>query len=372
MKLDLTLDTAATGPRLRALRVQLIELDDGVLVKRGRVEFRVGGPRAAEVVQLLLLTALDGATRAELCEPFAGPDRPAVERLIGELEARRILVPADEQRAAAGGTPAGEETTNDVFAWHFGETGEALAERLSARRISIMGVNAVSRQLAASLTAGGVHGIEVVDYPLLANLRMFDDRGLPDPQGWAQAGVTPVPYEQWLAAEDPERPTTLVATTDFGGLQVLRWWNEQAVRRDWHFLPVALKDLVGYVGPLVVPGETACYECLRARQNSHLDDPELRRAGEAVAFEGQAATGFHPAMASILGDIAAMELVKFYSGWLVPRLAGSVVEVNLLATAMTARKVLRVPRCGVCGSSRRRPAVSLDKQALMPGHEVFA
>lgn len=363
------LDIASTEPRVRALRVQLIELDDGVLVKRGRVELKVSGPRAADVLQVVLLTALDGATRSALCEPFAAPDRPAVERLIGELEARRILVPLDDQADDATG---GEETANDLFVWHFGETVDSLAERLSSRRITIMGVNAISRQLAVSLTSGGLRNVEVVDYPLLANLRMFDDRGALAPDTWAPAIVTPVPYEHWLATVDPEQPTTLVATTDFGGLQMLRWWNEQASRRNWHFLPVALKDLVGYVGPLVVPGETACYECLRARQNSHLDDPTLRRASEAVAFEGQAATGFHPAMASILGDIAALELIKFCSGWPVPRLVGSLIEVNLLAPSMTSRKVLRVPRCGVCGSRQRRSSISLDKQVLMPGHEVYA
>jgi bacteriocin biosynthesis cyclodehydratase domain-containing protein len=359
------LDVASTEPRIRALRVQLIELDDGVLVKRGRVEFRVGGPRAADVLQVLLLTAVDGATRSALCEPFAAPDRPAVERLVDELLARRILVPLDNRAVA-------EESANDLFAWHFGETAEALSERLSCRRIAIMGVNLVARQLAASLAAGGLCSVEVVDYPLLANLRMVDDQGALDADLWAPAGVTPVPYEQWLSTLDAEEPVTLVATTDFGGLQVLRWWNEQACRRGWHYLPVALKDLVGYVGPLVVPGETACYECVRARQNAHLDDPALRRAAEAVAFEGQAATGFHPAMASILGDVAALELIKFYSGWPVPRLAGSLIEVNLLAAEMTSRPVLRIPRCRICGSSRHRPSVSIDKQVPMPGHEVHS
>jgi bacteriocin biosynthesis cyclodehydratase domain-containing protein len=362
------LDIAPAEPRMRALRVQLVELEDGVLVKRGRVELKVAGPRAAGVLQVVLLAALDGATRSELCAPFAAPDRPAVERLVAELEARRILVPAEER---PGEVPSWEESANDVFVWHFGESVDGLADRLAARRITVMGVNAISRQLVASLTAGGLRNVEVVDYPLLANLRMFDDRGVPDPAHWPPAPA-PLPYEQWREGVDPDEPAVLVATTDFGGLQVLRWWNERASRNGWHFLPVALRDLVGYVGPLVVPGETACYECLRARQNSHLDDPELRRAAESVAFEGQAATGFHPAMASILGDLAALELVKSYSGWPVPRLVGSLIEVNLLAGTMTARKVLRVPRCGVCGSHRRHSGVSLDKQVLMPGHEVYA
>ncbi|GAA4971182.1 TOMM precursor leader peptide-binding protein [Pseudonocardia tropica] len=364
MKLDI--DTVE--PRLQALRVQLVDVDDGVLVKRGRVEFRVSGARAAQVLQLLLVTAVGGATRTELCAPFAGPDRAAVDRLIGELERRRILVPPEEAPGAATDSP---ETENDLFVWHFGETVDSLADRLVARRITIMGVNAVSHRIATALIDGSVPGVEVVDYPLLANLRMFDDRGALDTTRWT-AGITPVPYDRWRPDDDPDRPVTLIATTDFGGLRMLRWWNEQAVAHNWHFLPVALRDLIGYVGPFVVPGETACYECLRARQNSHLADPPLHRATEEHAFEGQAATGFHPAMASILGDIAALEMVKFYGGWPGPRLVGSLVEVNLLATTMASRRVLRIPRCAVCGNRGRRSGISLTRQSFLPGHEVYA
>jgi bacteriocin biosynthesis cyclodehydratase domain-containing protein len=358
--------------RLRALRAQLIETDDGAILKRGRAEVKIRGARAAETVAAVVLAAADGATVDDICEQFAPPDRSAVERLVRELEARRFLVSSEEDPAPNGHSgPQGPESHLDLLYWHFGAQAEEVAKRLSERRITVVGVNYISRQLAAALAATGVGNVEIVDYTLLANLRLLDEQGAPDAAQWPATVGAPTPYQAWTERLDPETLGCVVATTDFGGLQLLRSWNEFCVRHNCHFLPVALRDLVGYVGPLVVPGETACYECLRARQNSHLADPATRRATEAVAFEGQAVSGFHPSMASILGDIAALELVKFYAGWPVPRIVGTLIEVNLLATEMAARKVLKMPRCRVCSPMLRHGTVAVEKQVLMPGHEVY-
>jgi thiazole/oxazole-forming peptide maturase SagC family component len=136
------------------------------------------------------------------------------------------------------------------------------------------------------------------------------------------------------------------------------------------FLPVVLQDLIGTVGPLVIPGESACLECLRARENAHMDDPEKRRASEYGAFHGQVVNAFHPSMASILGDLAAMELVKFHGQLMRSQLVGHLIEVNLVAPEITVRRVLKLPRCEVCGSVVSRSPISDEKVAFMPGHEV--
>jgi molybdopterin-synthase adenylyltransferase len=367
MKLDIP-----SEPRLRALRTQLVEREDGVILKRGRVEMKISGQGAAEVVQTVLLTAADGATVEDICDQFAGPARPAVERLVRELEARRLLVATDGLPREINGT-AEAETSLEIFLWHFGEpVGQALV-RLNQRRLTIVGVNSISRQLAVALSGGGVHNFEIVDYPLLANLRLFDDRGQVDAAQWPRMLPAPTSFDQWRAGIQHDLPNCLIATTDCGALHLFRRWNELCMRNKWHFLPVAWQDLVGYVGPLVVPGETACYECLRARQNSHLSGDGAARAAEERAFEAQAVTGFHPSMASILGDIAALELARFYAGWPGPRIVGNLIEVNLLGCEMTPRRVLRVPRCTVCSNLLRHGAVTVDREMRMPGNEeVYA
>src|SRR5262249_19538550 len=181
-------------------------------------------------------------------------------------------------------------------------------------RVAVLGVNSVSRHLVLSLLASGMDRVPVIDYRLLCNLRFFDDDGRLSTPEWPPPLPAPADYREWAAELDPEALDCLIATSDFGGLQLMRPWNEFCVQHRIRFFPVVLQDLIGYIGPLVVPGETACFECVRARQNAHFDDPKLARAPEGVAFEGQAVAGYHPAMAAALGSIAAFELGRFYGG----------------------------------------------------------
>jgi bacteriocin biosynthesis cyclodehydratase domain-containing protein len=354
------------GLPLRALPVQVIECRDGVIVKRGRVEVRIAGHRAAEVVTLVLEKAAGGATREEIGAIFAAPDRPVVGRLVEELRARRILVEDGGNGAVATAREAAESAL-DVFYWHFDQRSPEVTERLNAGAIAVLGVNCISRQLASALSAVGVRSVDIVDHPQLRNLRLFDDHGHLRAEEWP--GPRPHAHAEWADRVQPGALACLVATSDFGGRHLMRSWNEYCISQRCRFLPVVLEDLIGYVGPLVVPGETACYECLRGRENAHLTDPEVERASERFSVVGQRISGFHPSMASILGDLAALELSRVQGMWTRPHLVGTLIEVNLLAPALTSRKVLRIPRCSVCGTLNRHSAVSLSRNLVMPGNE---
>lgn len=354
------------GGRLKALRVQLVEIEGGVILKRGRSEIRVCGERAVEALQQVLLAAGAGATAEEIRAGFPAPERDQVRELIDALRARRILLPAEVGAEAAGTA----ESPLEIFYWHFGTGVADVRARFASVNVSIVGVNYISRQMAAALAAAGMPHTEVVDYPLLCNLQLFNDDGLVDPHAWPPHLPPPAGYADWSRRFDARLEGCLVVTSDFGGLHLMRRWNRFCVEQGYPFLPVVLQDLVGYVGPLVIPGESACFECLRARQNSHLQDPATARATEALAFEGQAVSGFHPSMASILGDIAALEVGRLYGGWAAPRAVGTLVEVNLLDMQVAARKVLRIPRCPVCSPLYRHAPVSLDRTVFMPGQPV--
>lgn len=344
--------------RLKALAAHVIDTDDGAILKRGCTELKIGGTGASETLRkVLAATAGSGATQSEICERFLPAAVPLVRQLVGQLLARRFLAPVEEAESAAGEP----ESPLDIFYWHFDTKAAQVAERLKRQSLAILGVNCISRQLAAALTASGVDNFTIVDDPRLRSLRFFDKAGRLKSDQWP-AGLRP--SQEWKKEAGPEAFGCLIATSDFGGRETMREWNRFCVKHHRHFLPVVLRDLVGSVGPLVIPGETACFECLHLRRNSHLSDDECRGATEESAFEGQGAIGFHPSMASILGDIAALELTKFYSGVLPSSKVGTLIEVNLLATGLASRKVLKVPRCPVCSPLLARSSVSPDKTAV--------
>jgi thiazole/oxazole-forming peptide maturase SagC family component len=361
------LDVVQNEQRLTLRRLQLIEIHDGILLKRGRVVVKIAGAEAAVVAQAVLAAAACGATRDELCAPFPAVNRPAVAELIRALEARKILVPLD-----GDGHATDPDGPLDVFYWHFGRRASEVIDHLNRRPIAIVGVNCVARALARALGATGVDTLELVDDPFLCNVRLFDDDRTLVPETWPVPLPSPVSSQEWMERTDPAQLGCVVATSDFGGQQLLRRWNAYCVEHRVHFLPVVLQDLIGYIGPLVVPGETPCLECLRARQNAHLEDPETQRIPEHVAFEGQGINGFHPAMTNILGELAALELTKFYGNLMPSRLVGRLIEVNLSAPQLQERRILKVPRCRVCSPIRHRSPVSADGSVFLPGHPVGA
>jgi bacteriocin biosynthesis cyclodehydratase domain-containing protein len=355
-----------SSQKLKCLPVQIIQSGNRVILKRGRTEIKIEGDGAGEALQAILGATVtdEGATREELCARFAAPDRPTVESLITHLTDKKILVPADEGVVEFDAV----EPSIDIFYWHFGHPAERITEQLNEKGIVILGVNCISRQLATSFIDSGITRFTVVDYPLLRNLRLFEGGAAPAPASWPAAARGLIKdYGEWADSADPAGLHCLIGTADFAGQEFLRPWNEFCIEHNLHFLPVTLNDLVGYVGPLVIPGQTSCLECLLARQNSHLFHANARREVAEQAFAGQGVTGFHPSMASILGDVAAIELCKLYGGlpeWHV----GALIEVNLLAGRMKPRRVLRVPRCPVCSSLIRHSSVSPKIAPLMPGN----
>ena len=76
-------------------------------------------------------------------------------------------------------------------------------------------------------------------------------------------------------------------------------------------------------------------------------------------------------MASILGDLAALELTKFYAGVLRYKV-GTLVEVSMLIPNLVTRKVLRAPRCPVCSKAMKWASHSTQKADYMPGSQFVA
>ena len=83
---------------------------------------------------------------------------------------------------------------------------------------------------------------------------------------------------------------------------------------------------------------------------------ERARATEAHAFFGQDVTGFVQPMARVAADLAAVDLLKYFSRVLPGGVAGRLIEADLMAPSLRTRTVLKAPRCPVCSPARSEPA----------------
>ena len=210
-------------------------------------------------------------------------DRPSIRSLVGELRARRLLLPVDAAERRAGESPL------DVFYWHFGLPDEPSPSPPRDELVASSVGTGPRVRLCALLDEAGFGANLVVADPEL------DDEADADAvAGGGENATSSPPFRERL------RPAAA--------------WNELALERELPFLPVAIDDLVGYVGPLVVAGQTACFECFLRRRYSNLDEAEPREAVELRAG-GANVVGLHPAISAVAAGAAALELSKFFLPW---------------------------------------------------------
>ncbi len=349
------------GVKLDARELELARLPDGsVVAKRGVYEVLLRDPEEGALLQELA-GLLDGTRSADAALAAVGEERRGqAVQVLRLLVERRLL---DE--AGAAGTP---ETR---FWSTFGPYGAAAPDRLAAARVTVVGADLVARGLVGQLTACGVGAIDIVPEPALI-VRDDADRWLHEveQEGNGRGRIRGV---------DPDRLagsiagcTLLCAASDSGLRGALMDANREALAAGVPFLPAWIGELVGYVGPLTEPFETACLRCFQLRAESNSAHPDALRALSEERERNPDArdtSGLLPPMAAAVSAVAAMEAVKRISGIAPSDTVGRLVEVNVVSFASRVRRVLKLPRCPDCSDVMRRPPVSLVRGPQVPGRE---
>jgi bacteriocin biosynthesis cyclodehydratase domain-containing protein len=344
---------------LHSIPIQLVELEDGVLMRHGLLQMHVNGEGLKPFFDLfLLLTQGEGIIRSELAQlmlpRFPGISSEGFNQIVDRLLAARLLQvgPATNDKVPS---------SLGTFLWNYQSDGR---NQFADAQVVLLGVNEITRRLLTALLASGIRNIEVVDEPMLRNSRYFHSDGELDVEAWDN--TTPICFERWEQEGGGQRASLIIAACDFGSQHELRCWNRYALQYGVPFLPILLTDHVGQIGPMVIAGAGPCLECLRARQNSNVSDPVMFRAAEHGACSAQNSIGYHPSMASVLGDIAAVEVAKHLMGKNTRTSIGTLIEVDLMTPALINHKVLKIPRCQICGTTDRISSARLSKSFPLP------
>jgi bacteriocin biosynthesis cyclodehydratase domain-containing protein len=340
------MQTNIMSERLTLLTAHVAATATGILVRRGALQTHIEGPGIGEVFAVLQ-RLLDNAflTIPEIIRHFAAPQQKSVTDLLRLLHSRRLLVSSAEAGASASGKEP--EEPRDVFNWHFGLDGVPPGLRRRPGTIALIGHNRLSEIIARALGRSGVNDLVIVSDPCL---------NVPECSSAEPAAVVSALPEPPLAL--------LIACSEFGGQHLLKPWNELAVREGIPFLAVLQENLVGTLGPLVIPRETPCLECLAQRQDSQLGDFKRIREFEKLSVTA-CANAYHPSMLHVLGETAAFETFLFVSG-VSNGLIGHTTEINLLQRQVRTARVLKAPRCSVCSSVTEVALVGVEKS---PGGE---
>jgi bacteriocin biosynthesis cyclodehydratase domain-containing protein len=303
-------------PRL-APWYRLVEDGDRLLFEHGRsVVVLEGGAVRALFPRLLPL--LDGSrTLEQIVARIGTPAAEAIGQAIDLLAEHGLLI---DGPPTSGGVPG--ET---AIAAAYGVAPAVAADRIRAATVGVAGESAAAEQIARLLHAAGVGEVRRLGW---------------DEHGVDLAVVAPLPAE----------------------VSRLREWNRFALEHGLRWLPLAPFDgLVFAIGPVMVPGESCCHECLQLRLAAHVEYGADLALVESEPTAASATAGLEAAAAGLVAHLALCWL-----GGLDTRLPG---VLHVLETRpelnLGTHAVLRVPRCPACSDA--------DVLApLLPWHEAEA
>jgi ribosomal protein S12 methylthiotransferase accessory factor len=115
-----------------------------------------------------------------------------------------------------------------------------------------------------------------------------------------------------------------------------------------------LDGLSAVVGPAVVPGETACWECCRLRRLAATGQGEIDHALHAALLAERPAPrarALPPAMPALLGHTLALAALDLIAAPDRHPLRGRILVEDLITLETEVHTVLRMPHCRVCGGA---------------------
>jgi bacteriocin biosynthesis cyclodehydratase domain-containing protein len=308
---------------------RVVQQPDRLLLEHGGSLVTLEGGAARRLLPALV-PLLDGRrTVAEIAAALGPAAERPVRRAVDLLDAHGLLVDGIGEQPGEGEAPAAESALF-VSACSSAALRPAVARRrLAAARVRVVGRAAAGGEIARLLRDTGVGEVRRVALDAL-------------PDELELLVVAPAPHETTLASTANERALGL-------GLAWLQ------------LLPHDGRSVV--VGPLFVPGATACHACYRMRRaaaSGFEDDFDL--------VDAQAARAASPAaLCAVAAGMAALLAIH----WLaaadpsVPGRAYTIATRGVLE--LTPHRILRVPRCPGCAHAPEALPSPWYKEAARAG-----
>jgi bacteriocin biosynthesis cyclodehydratase domain-containing protein len=244
-----------------------------------------------------------------------------------------------------------------------GTAAEELQLRLRDATVVVLGTGGLGTWAACGLACGGVGSLVLVDDDRvdLSNLNrqlLFGEQDLGKSKvetarrvlGAHNSDLRIRTVERRVRG--PEDLTDLVAgadllivTADWPPYDLPRWVNAACLETGVPYLTAGQMLPLIRIGPLVIPGRSACLECQerQARRAHPLYDElvEFRTANPADAATLGASSG-------IVGSMLSMEAVHLLTGAMPPASVDAALILDVQTMEITREKVERDPDCPAC------------------------
>ncbi len=303
-----------------------------------------------------LLEHLDGSrSLQEICQRL-NLSLQEVEPVIAQLQEKKILETVKE------GQLSYDNPLPPFFA-HYAADPQALQQKLQHAVVALFGVEDLSLILLRNLAIHGIRKLHWVNSSLASQIDQDWLRRLD-----ADIQIHLKHIDEWEQIIDTltQNPDLMVVCQIGLDPQLEEVMNAIAMRKNFKLMRCGLLGAEGYVGPTVIPRQTACLKCYQLRVEGNVQHYEeyLTFKKHLREHRSQRPFGFSPSFLQVIAAISAWEIAKILIGseqtLLLPLTYGRQLIINFLTMMITPHTVLKIPRCPVCGSSSQsRPIMNI-------------
>nr|WP_290666656.1 TOMM precursor leader peptide-binding protein [Ardenticatena sp.] len=336
----------------RSSKNWVIPTEDGFLVAReATVLRRIRGHQALNDLLNAIFAVLEENETApleEICSRVTTQYgyglalvREAIQRFtqIGVLE----LVAEDEINQHCASLP--QTPLQPYFEW-FVTDPTLPGLRLHDATIAVVGTGDVAQDVASALRACGVGSVSTLSPPNDSAVSNGDSKG--------QSHLL-------LDHLTPSNPDLVIGCAE-NTIERLRFFpllGRWSVEQGIPWLAGAWEGESLIIGPLFIPGETACYHCLEMREESHLPyRDEFQFVKQHVRLGAAAHVQKAPLplfWQKILSNFLVAEAVHLMSHLFFPATYQTVLLFETRTWRLEHHVVLRVPFCPICSPFVERP-----------------
>lgn len=157
----------------------------------------------------------------------------------------------------------------------------------------------------------------------------------------------------------------IVVAEDYPNLVLFEKINELCFKKNMAWLRASFDDSVGYIGPLVVPRKTSCFNCceLRLVTNSPHYEYELWINKKNIPKKKLLVPQY---FAQILSTMCMSEILRFLSGRKNPKTLDGLLVLDTQQVNTTKHSVITHPNCIFCNPPPRGKINIKSSTALIP------
>ena len=241
-------------------------------------------------------------------------------------------------------------------------------EQLRAATVTIIGVGTIGSAVAVHLARAGVGGIRACDTDTISA------SNIPRSAIYMDADVSQDKVQvaaRRLRETSPDlvfegKRLDVRSSTDVEGIavdsdlvincadqpsvaQTSEWTGQAAMALGLpHILAGGYRTHLGFLGPTVLPGQSACWKCFET--DYHQNDSFAINGWKPLAA-GRPTGGSLGPLGAVVAGIHAWEAIRILTGILPPAMTNRKGEIDFVDMSISYRTVERRPDCPVCGQT---------------------